>query len=96
MVFQPATRDLGFDYLVQHYDVFVKDNGIFAASTLPNYGGYYCSVEKANAIEAVLRPKVEQYKRGGLSLDRTVEQVRDCGVLQQKLGTRISDAVHGK
>ncbi|NIJ33653.1 M1 family metallopeptidase [Sphingomonas oligoaromativorans] len=96
MVSEPATRDMGFDYLVQHYDVFVKDNGIFAASILPKYGSDYCSVEKANEIEAVLRPKVEAYKRGGLSLDRAVEEVRDCGVLQQKLGTRISDAVHGR
>ena len=96
MVRSSATRDMGFDYLVAHFDSFVKDNGIFAASTLPNYGSYYCSVEKANAIEATLRPKVEQYKRGGLSLDRTVEQVRDCGVLQQKLGAQVAEAVRGR
>jgi aminopeptidase N len=96
MVRSSATRDMGFDYLVAHYDGFVKDNGIFAASTLPNYASYYCSVEKANAVEATLRPKVEQYKRGGLSLDRTVEQVRDCGMLQQKLGAQVAEAVRSR
>jgi aminopeptidase N len=96
MVLEPATRDMGFDYLVGHYDGFVKDNGIFAASTLPNYGSYYCSVEKASALEAVLRPKVDQHKRGALSLDRGVEQVHDCGVLREKLGGQIAQAVRGQ
>ncbi len=87
---QPVTRDTAFDWLTAHYDDFVKDNGIFTASTLPSYAAGYCSVEKAAAIEAALRPKVVKYKRGALSLDRTVEQVRDCGVLKQARGAEIA------
>jgi hypothetical protein len=68
----------------------VKDNGIFVASTLPSYANGFCSVEKASVIETALRPKVDQYKRGGLSLDRTVEQVHDCGVLKQARGAKVA------
>ncbi len=90
LMYQPITRDTAFDWLIAHYDDFVKDNGIFTASTLPSYAAGYCSVEKATAIEAALRPKVEKYKRGALSLDRTVEQVHDCGVLKQARGAQIA------
>jgi aminopeptidase N len=90
LVSKPRTRDMGFVWFLAHYDDFVKDNGIFVASTLPSYANGFCSVEKAAAIEAALRPKVDQYKRGGLSLDRTVEQVHDCGVLKQARGAEVA------
>jgi aminopeptidase N len=93
MTSQPATRDKAFDWLVAHYDAFVKENGIFTASSLPAFGSGYCAVDKAEMIERALRPKVDQYKRGGLSLDRTVEQVRDCGVLKQARGAEIVAAL---
>lgn len=96
MTFEPTTRDFAFNWLLVHYDDFVKDNGIFTASTLPSYASGYCSVDKAAAIEAALRPKVEKYKRGGLSLDRTVEQVHDCGVLTQARGADVAKALHGQ
>lgn len=96
MTFEPATRDFAFDWLLAHYDDFVKDNGIFTASTLPSYASGYCSIDKAAAIEAGLRPKVDKYKRGGLSLDRTVEQVHDCGVLTQARGAELAKALRGQ
>lgn len=96
MTFKPATRDFAFDWLLAHYDDFVKDNGIFTASTLPSYASGYCSVDKAAAIEAALRPKVDKYQRGGLSLDRTVEQVHDCGVLAQARGAELAKALRGQ
>ena len=52
MMFEPTTRDAAFDWLLAHYDDFVKDNGIFTASTLPSYASGYCSVDKAAAIES--------------------------------------------
>jgi aminopeptidase N len=93
MAGEPETRDIAFNWLVAHYDVFVKDNGIFVASSLPTVGSNYCSVEKAAVIEKIMRPKVEQYKRGALSLDRTVEQVHDCGVLKQARGAELIAAL---
>jgi aminopeptidase N len=96
LVSELATRDTGFTWFLRHYDDFVKDNGIFVASSLPGFGGGFCSAEKATAIEAALRPKVEQYKRGGLSLDRTVEQVRDCGILQKERGAEMTALFAGR
>jgi aminopeptidase N len=93
MTGEPATRDRAFDWLVANYDMFVKDNGIFTASSLPALGTGYCSVEKAAMIETAMRPKVDQYQRGGLSLDRTVEQVHDCGVLKQARGGDVVAAL---
>ncbi|MDB5701729.1 MAG: peptidase [Sphingomonadales bacterium] len=95
MASEPATRDQAFDWLVTHYDTLVKGNGIFVASTLPSFVSGYCSIEKAAMIEKTMRPKVDQYKRGGLSLDRTVEQVHDCGVLKQARGAEVVAAIAG-
>jgi aminopeptidase N len=80
---EPATRDAAFDWTVSHYDTLVK--GGFGWR-LPEVADTYCSVEKAALIERVMRPKVEQYQAGALALDRTVEQVHDCGVVKQVRG----------
>ena len=93
MTAQPATRDPAFTWLIANYDAFVKENGIFTASSLPSFASGYCSTEQAAMIETALRPKVDQYHRGALSLDRTVEQVRDCGVLKQARGGEIAAAL---
>ena len=81
---------------IAHYEEFVKNNGIFAASTLPGNTTGFCSVEKAAQIEAAMRPLVVKYQRGGLSLDRSVEQVHDCGVLMQQRGGEVAAAFAGK
>jgi aminopeptidase N len=93
MAVEPATRDAAFQWLIAHYDTFVKDNGIFTASTLPAMGSHYCSVESAAMVEKAMRPEVDRYKRGALSLDRTVEQVHDCGVLAHARGADIVAAL---
>ena len=73
----------------------MRENGIFVASGLPNFGVRYCSVEKARAVEAAMRPMVDRYKQGALALDRVVEQVNACGVLKQARGAELSAALHG-
>ena len=90
MTGEPATRDAALDWTVAHYDTLVK--GIFG-SRLPGVAATYCSVEKAAMIERVMRPKVEQYQAGGLALDRSVEQIHDCGVLKQARGAEIVAAL---
>jgi aminopeptidase N len=86
----PATRDAGGAWILGHFDALTKDAGIFVAATLPGYFSGFCSVDKAAEIEATLRPKVVQYQRGALSLDRTVEQVRSCGVLKTARGGEVA------
>ncbi len=89
LALEPATRDMAYGWVVANYDELAKSNGIFSGSRLPSIPGRYCSVEQAKAVEAALRPKVEQHKRGVLGLDRTVEQINSCGVLKAKRGAEI-------
>jgi hypothetical protein len=90
LALEPETRDMAYDWTVSHYADLVKNNGIFVASRLPSTPGRYCSAEKAKAVEAALRPEVVRYQRGALGLDRTVEQIHSCGVLQAKRGAEIA------
>jgi hypothetical protein len=82
-----------FDWLKANYEAFAKGAGIFESSGLPGLPSGFCSVEKAGEIEAALRPEVERLRQGALTLDRTVERVRDCGVLQQARGADLTAAI---
>lgn len=92
MALEPETRDMAYDWSVANYDQLVKGSGIFSATRLPSLPGRYCSVERARAVEAAYRPKVVQYNRGALALDRVVEQINACGVLEAKRGAEIMAA----
>ncbi|MBD3759734.1 M1 family metallopeptidase [Rhizorhabdus sp.] len=93
---QPETRDMAYDWTVANYDALSAGNGIFSVSRLPGLPGRYCSVEKAAAVEAALRPLIVKQQRGALTLDRTVEQIHSCGVLQAKRGAEIHAMFGGK
>ena len=86
---QPDTRQMAFDWLVAHYEELVTGAGIFAGSSLPSLPSGFCSVEAADAVEAALRPLVLKHGRGALELDRTVEQVRSCGLLLAHWGKEL-------
>ncbi|HEX4846980.1 MAG TPA: M1 family metallopeptidase [Novosphingobium sp.] len=87
-----GTRDFGFAWLKDNYDALsAGGGGIFFTSGLPNLVGGYCSVAKADEIAAFLRPKLAG-KTGALSLERTIERVRSCGVLKDARGAELSAA----
>ncbi|HEY0269661.1 MAG TPA: M1 family aminopeptidase [Sphingomonas sp.] len=90
---EPATRDAGYDYLLRNFDTLITKAGIFTISGLLSAPTYFCSADKALGIEAALRPKVVTFKRGALTLDRTVESVRDCGALSQAKGAEMAAAL---
>jgi aminopeptidase N len=96
MALEPETREMGYQWMVAHYAELVKTSGIFVASQLPAVPVRYCSAEKATAVEAALRPEIARYQRGALSLDRTVEQINSCGVLEAKRGAEIEAMFRGK
>lgn len=79
---EPETRQIAFDWMVANYERLVSGSGIFVASTLPSLPSGFCSVEAADRVEAALRPMVLKHERGALELDRSVEQVRSCGLLR--------------
>ncbi|MEP7222881.1 MAG: M1 family metallopeptidase [Novosphingobium sp.] len=76
------TRDLGYAWVQAHLeDLMGGAGGIFFASRLPQMLGSFCSVERADEFATALRPRFAG-KTGALELDRVIEKVRDCAVLQ--------------
>ncbi|BAK64842.1 putative M1 family peptidase [Sphingobium sp. SYK-6] len=90
MASEPATRALAIDWLVANYDSVVTGAGIFAAASLPGITQSGCSAAEADRAEAALRPKVVQYQRGALELDRAIEQIRACAALRTARGREIA------
>ena len=87
------TRDLGFEWLKLHFDELAAGGGgIFFTAGLPRTVGGFCSAARADAIAALLRPKLAG-KTGALELERTVERVRSCGVLKEARGAELSAAL---
>ncbi len=76
-----GTREMGYDWMKLHLDDLLGGSGgIFFASKLPTMLNGYCSVARADAIAADLRPRLAG-KTAELELERTVERVRACGLL---------------
>lgn len=90
---EPATRESALQWLNGNFDSLVKQSGIFSADRLPGLAANQCGAEQARGIETTLRPKVIQYKRGELRLDRTVERVRNCGRLREARGAELAAAL---
>jgi hypothetical protein len=87
------TRDLGYAYLRDHLDSLLSGGaGIFYSARLPQVLAGFCSVERADAIMRDFGPKLAG-KTSELELARTVERVRDCGVLKQARGAEASAAI---
>ncbi|MDE2412584.1 MAG: M1 family metallopeptidase [Sphingomonadales bacterium] len=86
------TRDIGFAWLKANLDQLMgSGGGIFFAARLPAIVGAACSVEQADAIAAMMRPKLAG-KTGALELERTIERVRSCGTLKDARGVEVSRA----
>jgi aminopeptidase N len=86
------TRDLAYGWIVANYDDMTKGGGIFSSGRLAAMPGVYCSVSKANEVEAYLRPKVIAAGRGDLSFNRMLESVRTCGIIKDARSKEISTA----
>jgi aminopeptidase N len=70
------TRDAALDYMLAHFDEFSKltgGGGIFSGRAAQMFGSL-CTLPAADAVDAKLRPQ------GGstLSLDRSLERIRNC------------------
>ncbi|MEP6868999.1 MAG: M1 family metallopeptidase [Novosphingobium sp.] len=77
-----GTRDLGYAWVKAHLeDLMGGAGGIFFSSRLPQMLGGFCSVERADEFASELRPRFAG-KAGALELERVIERVRDCAVLQ--------------
>lgn len=89
------TRELGFAWLQAHADELSdKAGGIFMAARMPAMVSGFCSVQRAEEIAALLRPRLAG-KTGALELERTIERVRSCGILKDARGAELSAAFSG-
>ena len=87
------TRDMGYAWMRDHLDELLNGGaGIFFASRLPQFFAGYCSVEKADAIQHDFASRLAG-KSSQLELDRTIERVRDCGMLKDARGAEASAAI---
>jgi aminopeptidase N len=93
VVATPETRELGFDWLTAHLDTLMKGSGgIFLATRVPAVASGFCSVERADEIAKRFRPVLEGTP-GALTLDRTIERVRNCAALKDARGAEMSAAL---
>ena len=84
-----ATRDIGYQWALAHLDDLVTaSGGPFFATRLPQMLGRYCSVDKAEQITRDFGPSLAGTS-GALELARASERVRNCGLLDDLVGTQI-------
>jgi hypothetical protein len=57
---------------------------------------YQCGVEQANRVQKTLGPKLEKEKVGLLEFQRTVERIRNCGILKQAKLAEVDAALAAK
>jgi len=89
-----GTRDYTADWILDNYDeLLASGNGIFVTSRLPGALNYQCGVEQADRIQSTLGPQIEKEKVGTLEFRRTVERIRDCGILKQAKLAEIDAAL---
>ena len=79
---EPATRELGFDWLAHNLPKLAKEANLSSVGALFEGPTTFCSEADSQRIERSLRPHVDALKRGALALDRVVENVHNCGALK--------------
>ncbi len=90
------TRDFGYQRLVRDVPGMLSGGaGIFFARRLPQWLTDFCSVDSADDFARTLRPLFAG-KTGALELERTIERVRNCGVLQAARKDEVSRALRGR
>ncbi|RSV45946.1 M1 family peptidase [Sphingomonas sp. ABOLD] len=88
----PYTRDLASDFMIAHFDEFVKNGGgggVFSGRAAQMFGAL-CSNAQADAVDAKLRPTT---KGSTLNLDRAIETIRTCARFRDAKAGEVSAAI---
>jgi len=86
-----STREFGYGWIMSHLDELQSGNGgIFMSTRLAGLFGEFCSVERSEQIAQELRERFAGTP-GALELERTIEKVRNCGMVKDSLGSTFSD-----
>ncbi|WP_404479769.1 M1 family metallopeptidase [Novosphingobium sp. BL-52-GroH] len=81
-----STREYGYGWALAHADALLADGSF--AMRLPQALGRFCSVAWATRIGRDFGGRLAG-TAGALELDRAVERVRNCGLLDDMMGTQI-------
>jgi len=93
----PETRAIANDWILANYDkLLASGNGVFITSRLPGMFNGQCSAAQADRVEQALGPKIMKANAGVLEFQRTLERVRNCGILKQAKGAEIAAAIAAK
>lgn len=84
------------NWILTNYDKLASGNGIFFGSRLPSMLGGQCSAAGAERIQKELGPKVEKLGVGVLEFQRTVERIRNCGILKAAKTAEVGRAIRGQ
>ncbi|WP_448579046.1 M1 family metallopeptidase [Thermaurantiacus sp.] len=88
----PETRGLALDFLEGNWDtVRPRVGGLlgrFVGAT-----GSFCTVEDADRVERIFRPRLAELNLGSLDLDRPVAEIRQCAALKAARGSDIRSAL---
>jgi aminopeptidase N len=85
-----TTRDIGYRWLHDHLDQLTGGtDGIFFVARLPQMLNGFCSVARAEEFQRDLAPRMAG-KPGEMEMARTIERVRNCGVLHDKRAEEVS------
>jgi ERAP1-like C-terminal domain len=90
---EEETREIAFEWLKANYDDFAKGMGIFSVTIIPSFPQHYCSLEKAQEVDRLLRPRVQKAGRGELPFNRMLEGIQTCGALKTAKTAEIAAAL---
>ena len=89
----PYTRDISTDYLLLHFDEYVKNGGgggIFSGRAAQMFK-VLCSNDQADAVNAKLR--AQNGAGSTLNIDRAVESIRNCARFRDAKAAEVSAAI---
>ncbi|MET0310299.1 MAG: M1 family aminopeptidase [Sphingomonas sp.] len=89
----PYTRDLAADYVISHFDEFVKNGGgggIFSGRAAQMFK-VLCSNSQADAVDAKLR--AQNGNGSTLNIERSVEAIRNCARFRDAKQAEVSAAI---
>ena len=86
------TRDYGYGWVKANSAALMQGGGNIFAARLPGVLGGFCSAAKSAEIAADFRALFAG-TAAALELERTIERVRDCGILKDARGAELSAAM---
>jgi aminopeptidase N len=90
---QPAGRDALFAMLSANWEAAVANIPAFVRPRLPMAFASYCDRAKADAVDALFRPRLATQGGGALELRQATTAIRNCAALKAAKGAEMEAAL---